>query len=46
MSDPLRQVHTLQVAENKKLRKIFRHKKDEVRVSEYYVMRVNRLLVG
>lgn len=46
LSVPLRQVHKLQVSENKKLRELFGHTKDEVRFSGYYVMRVNRLLAG
>jgi hypothetical protein len=46
LSVPVRQVHRLQVPENKKLRKIFGHAQDEVRVSGYYVKRVNRLLAG
>jgi hypothetical protein len=46
LSVSVRQVHTQQVPENKKLRKTFGHAQDEVRVSGYYVKRVNRLLAG
>jgi hypothetical protein len=46
LSVPVRQVHMLQVPENKKLRKVFVHTKDEVRVSGYYGMRVAILRTG